>query len=90
MRITKERIVMVNGQPKKLKVREEVVPDTAAASMWLTNRAAKHWRNSKRLEISAGQGFAALVEAAMADRARPIDGDDAKPVEPVVIKHQST
>lgn len=81
MKVTKERAMLVKGKVQVVELKEELPPDTNAASLWLANRQRSKWRASTAGD-GAGQGFdlAAFV-AALRPLAQPAAaGSEAKPV----------
>lgn len=47
-----QQLVMVLGQPVKVKVKKHIIPDVKAIMLWLTNRQRALWTNSSQVRVS--------------------------------------
>lgn len=85
MTVKKERAVVVRGVLKRLNLREELPPDTNAATIWLSNRQRAKWRSSNAGSAAdAGFDLGAFVGAIAAGIGKGLQAQqpEAKAVEP--------
>lgn len=91
MTVKKERAVVVRGELKTLMLKEELPPDTTAATMWLSNRQKGKWRSANAgADAQAGFDLAGFVGALSSGIARGIaqqagPGAAAKPIDPLDV-----
>lgn len=66
------KLNVVGGKLKKTVVSKHYAPNVEAAKLILTNRAAKHWKDSKTVTHSGQIDLMAAIEEGLGAKAKPI------------------
>lgn len=60
-----EKPMTINGELKMVEVEEAFPPDTKAATIWLTNRHGKKWRDKQEQEVKMTHSFEDQIKELM-------------------------